>query len=84
MLPLHQPAAVTPVNEMQDGKFHWCVRPQMIHKESWCFSIDCKFLRSPSAGEISPPRFRLDRFRETTERLTLSHKTPFQEQKSLL
>jgi len=24
--------------------------------------IDCKFRRSPIAGDISPPRFRLDKF----------------------
>lgn len=24
--------------------------------------MDCKFLKSPMAGDISPPRFKLDRF----------------------
>lgn len=24
--------------------------------------IDCKLLKSPMAGEISPPKFKLDRF----------------------
>lgn len=79
--------------------------------------MDCKFPKSPMAGEISPPRFKLDRFlqttnkrilnpsnmqnqilqqtikgfserererthKEATERVTLSQKTPRQEQKS--
>lgn len=76
--------------------------------------MDCKFLKSPMDGEISPPRFKLDRFlqvtstpfialhfiafykkkksnlkqnktyKETTERLLLSQKTPRHEQKSEL
>lgn len=87
--------------------------------------MDCKFLKSPMAGEISPPRFKFDRFLEqchrslrtkliqfisdkqkkkisvthqsnrvkktkewayrvSTERLTLSQKTPRQEQISSL
>ena len=30
--------------------------------------MDCKFLKSPMAGEISPPRFKFDRFLEQCNR----------------
>jgi hypothetical protein len=30
--------------------------------------MDCKFLKSPTAGDISPPRFKLDKFLQKHER----------------
>lgn len=35
------------------------------HKKLIVPYIDCKFLKSPMAGEISPPRFKLDKFLQT-------------------
>jgi hypothetical protein len=35
--------------------------------------MDCKFLKSPTAGDISPPRFKLDKFLHKHEKTLEFH-----------